>query len=140
MINLTQHKSASNTPLSKGFANSVAKLFFIAVTSAYATSTMADAPVSNEETNNTAYVDSIHQWGPWELDIEPAAGGLQQASTQALNARTTKISLRSNSVAALAPQRPATPAIPAVPATPPTPAIPATPATPPRGGPADGLF
>lgn len=92
------------------------------------------------------YVDSVTKWGAWELDIEPAAGGLQQSSSQIINARDSKVTLRTNSIAALAPQRPATPAIPAVPSPggPATPAIPAiTPIHPnvpvPVGGPSDGF-
>ena len=84
------------------------------------------ASTSNAAWKNSAdeapeYVDSIHKWGAWELDIEPAAGGLQQPASQALKARDSKVSLRTNSVSALAPQRPAIPAIPAAPpgATPP---------------------
>ena len=79
------------------------------------------------------YVDSVTKWGAWELDIEPAAGGLQQSSSQILKARDSKVTLRTNSIAALAPQRPdipAVPAVPAIPATPTTPAVPAIPAIP----------
>ena len=90
------------------------------------------------------------KWGAWELDIEPAAGGLQQSSSQIINARDSKVTLRTNSIAALAPQRPGpptqtapvifspspTPIVPpVVPVTPPPP-----PVTPPIGGPADGLY
>lgn len=96
------------------------------------------------------YVDSVTKWGAWELDIEPAAGGLQQSSSQIINARDSKVTLRTNSIAALAPQRPGpptqtapvifspspTPIVPpVVPVTPPPP-----PVTPPIGGPADGLY
>ena len=95
-----------------------------------------------------AYVDSIHQWGAWGLDIEPAAGGIQPPKAQALNARNSKVSLRTNSISALSPTVPQpavvasitpptprpTPSIPVVPPTPPTPTVP------PVGGPADGLF
>ena len=93
-----------------------------------------------------SYVDSVHNWGAWGLDIEPAAGGLSQPTTQALNARDSKIALRTNSMAALAPPAsprspvvftaPSTPIVPNnVPVTPPTP-----PVTPAIGGPTDGLF
>ena len=103
---------------------------------------MAAANADSGNNTTTAYVDSIHQWGAWELDIEPAAGGLQQAGTQALNARDSRVSLRTNSVSALARNRspviftPSAPIVPnIVPVTPPPP-----PVTPPIGGPADGLF
>ena len=85
------------------------------------------------DTDKDDYVDSVTKWGAWELDIEPAAGGLQQSSSQIINARDSKVTLRTNSIAALAPQRPdipAVPAVPAIPATPTTPAVPAIPAIP----------
>lgn len=134
-MKLTQYKSTSTIPLKKGLASIAAKLTFMLAATAYAATALAGAPTSD---TNTAYVDSIHQWGAWELDIEPAAGGLQQPSTQALNARDTNVSLRANSinalrgngVATLADTTRTTPAIPAVPATPTTPAVPAIPARP----------
>lgn len=61
------------------------------------------ATASIAEQANTPYVDSVLKWGAWELDIEPAAGGLSQPAIQALNARNAKINLRTNSMAALAP-------------------------------------
>lgn len=107
---------------------------------------MVATTASVAEDVNMAYVDSIHKWGAWELDIEPAAGGLSQTQTQALNARNSKVTLRTNSVAVLAP--PASPKSPVVfsppsalivpnvvPVTPPTP-----PVTPAIGGPTSGLF
>ena len=54
----------------------------------------------------TAYVDSVHNWGAWELDIEPAAGGIQAPGVQPLNARSANVSLRTNSIAALSPRGP----------------------------------
>ncbi len=129
-MKLTRYKSTPTTPLNMGLASIAAKLGFILATTAYTATALAGAPTSD---TNTAYVDSIHQWGAWELDIEPAAGGLQQPSTQALNARDTNVSLRANSISALSGAPRATvaiPAIPAGPATPITPAVPATPAIP----------
>jgi hypothetical protein len=107
----------------------------------FATASMAQW--NDNPSTETAYVDSIHQWGAWELDIEPAAGGITTASTKALNARDPKVSFRINSIAALAPQAavtfnsPTSPVVPpVVPVTPPV-----TPPIPPRiGGPADNLF
>ena len=102
------------------------------------------------DADTAEYVDSVTKWGAWELDIEPAAGGLQQSSNPVINARESKVTLRTNSIAALAPQRPGpptqtapvifspspTPIVPpVVPVTPPPP-----PVTPPIGGPADGLY
>jgi len=73
--------------------------------------------------DETAYTDSVHNWGAWALDIEPAAGGLQASGTQPLNARSAKLSLRTNSIAALSPRPvPGDIAIPNSP--PPAPAIP----------------
>lgn len=129
-MKLTRYKSTPTTPLNMGLASIAAKLGFMLATTAYAATALAGAPTS---ATSTAYVDSIHQWGAWELDIEPAAGGLQQPSTQALHARDTNVSLRANSISALSDvprATPAMPAIPAVPATPTTPAVPATPAIP----------
>ncbi|MBE9560659.1 MAG: hypothetical protein IMF15_07705 [Proteobacteria bacterium] len=107
---------------------------------------MVLAPASFAEVPDLAYVDSVHKWGAWGLDIEPAAGGLSQPTTQALNARNSKVALRTNSISALAPpasskspvifESPSTPIVPpVVPVTPPSP-----PVTPPIGGPTDGLF
>ena len=107
---------------------------------------MAATSASFADEPNLAYVDSVHNWGAWGLDIEPAAGGLSQPTTQALNARGSKVTLRTNSFAALAPpasprspvifETPSAPIVPpVVPVTPPPP-----PVTPPIGGPTDGLF
>lgn len=104
------------------------------------------SPVVADETE-VAYVDSVHKWGAWELDIEPAAGGLSQPSTQPLSARNSKVSLRTNSISALAPQQTANPVLPITPPiTTPTPVIPTipgiTPISPsvpiPTGGPGAG--
>ncbi len=76
------------------------------------------------------YVDSITKWGAWELDIEPAAGGLTAPVTQPLNVRDSALSIRTNSFSALAPHQQALP-----PGGGPT-----VPITPPFGGPSDGLF
>ena len=86
------------------------------------------------EDDSAVYVDSVLKWGAWELDIEPAAGGISAPGTKPLNARGTKVALRTNSIAALAPP-PApgsgTPLNPIVPGTPvPVPAIPTSPVTP----------
>lgn len=92
--------------------------------------------------NEVAYVDSVKSWGAWELDIEPAAGGLTPPSTGALNARNSKVTVRTNSFSALAPT-PAPPiaAAPTPPVLPVTPTItPIRPNVPiPVGGPSDGF-
>ena len=107
--------------MNKILTNSM-KLSFAVFTLTYTTASIAETPDQNTADQ---YVDSITQWGAWELDIEPAAGGLRQPATQALKARDSKITVRTNSFSALAP-------------TPPTP--PRRPVTPPFGGPSDGFF
>jgi len=62
--------------------------------------------IASTDDAQTAYVDSVHSWGAWELDIEPAAGGIQAAGVQPLNARSANVSLRTNSIAALSPRSP----------------------------------
>ncbi len=102
----------------------ITKIFITALS--IFTTTTSIAAVQNNETANisaTAYVDSVTQWGAWELDIEPAAGGLTPPTAQALNARGSKLSLRTNSISALT-------AIPPVPAQIPPVSTPATPVGP----------
>ncbi len=105
----------------------VAKLFLAAAL-------MAATSVSAAEDDNVAYVDSVLKWGAWELDIEPAAGGISAPTPRALNARGAKVALRTNSIAALAPSTPPSgskPVNPIIPGTPvPTPVIPTLPVKP----------
>jgi len=118
--------------LSKLFSVNIVKFGLATLCLSFATTSMA---VWNDNPpTETAYVDSIHQWGAWELDIEPAAGGITPASTKALNARDPKVSLRINSIAALAPQAAVTFNSPTAPIVPPVvPVIPPVPpVTPPR--------
>ena len=126
-------KMIKNTQLTSSKTN-VTLLARLCLITASFVLTATSAVATNE---NTAYVDSVHHWGPWELDIEPAAGGLKTQTTQVLNARDSKVRLRTNSISALAPpQRPETitrPPTP-LPITPPAPVIHAI------SGPADGLF
>ena len=125
------HKQNRVTNLVPGlFSIKAAQLVLTALTLSFATTSIAAWKNSADEAPE--YVDSIHKWGAWELDIEPAAGGLQQSSSQVLNARNSKVSLRTNSVSALAPQRPA---VPATPTTPAVPAISAAPIAPPAATP-----
>ena len=92
----------------------------------------------SDSDSEVAYVDSVTKWGAWELDIEPAAGGLTPPSTGALNARDSRVALRTNSISALAPPtsaKPPTiisspimpPVIPAAPPAPPAPVLPPAP-------------
>lgn len=101
-------------------------------------STCFAATDASNTANNTpaeiAYVDSVKKWGAWNLDIQPAAGGLQApSSTQPLTARGTKLRLRTNSFTALAPV--SSQGSPSVNSPTPPPVIPS-----PIGGPTDGLF
>ncbi len=121
------------------------KLVFFTVATLSTTVVIAGSPTP-ADASNAKYVDSIHQWGAWELDIEPAAGGIQQQTTQPLGTRYSQLELRTNSIAAVAPQRPVTfintvtapTVVPPAPVTPPvvivfpvvTPIGPGTPPTP----------
>ena len=67
---------------------------------------------ATETSETTAYVDSVHQWGAWELDIEPAAGGIAQPGTQPMNGRSARVAFRTNSFSAIAPTAPSTPTPP----------------------------
>lgn len=95
----TQNKPCKHNQLTHKLA-----LIFMLVTA----STMSAAELkwqdSDQDTEaEVAYVDSVTKWGAWELDIEPAAGGLTPSSTGALNARDSRVTLRTNSISALAP-------------------------------------
>jgi len=127
----TQNKPCKHNQLTHRLA-----LIFILMTA----STMSAAELkwqdSEQDTEaEVAYVDSVTTWGAWELDIEPAAGGLTPPSTGALNARDSRVALRTNSISALAPPTASKPAAiiqspimpPVVPSMPPTPTVPVTP-------------
>ena len=108
----------------------ISKILFIALSLVITPTAIAGVSDITAE-NDTVYVDSVTQWGAWNLDIEPAAGGLTQAATQALNARDSSVSLRANSISALAQVAPPVPALkPPTPATPVTPVVPVTPVGP----------
>lgn len=90
---------------------------------------LAEQATNAETAANTdalAYVDSVHEWGAWGLDLEPAAGGVQAPGTQPLRARDTLLQPRTNSFAALSPTRPTS--VTSGPA--PTPLTPTRPRTP----------
>ena len=139
-------KMMKNTQLTSSKANITLLTRLCLITASFVL-TATSAAATNE---NNAYVDSVHHWGPWELDIEPAAGGLKAQTTQVLNARDSKVRLRTNSFSALAPpQRPETitrpptplPITPSAPVMPSAPTL--TPISPnipiPVGGPGDGF-
>ena len=48
-----------------------------------------------EDTETTAYVDSVHSWGSWALGIEPAAGP-QSPQNVPMNNRSANIHFRPN--------------------------------------------
>jgi hypothetical protein len=102
------------------------------------------AYAADEPADTTAYVDSVHSWGAWELDIEPAAGGISGPSSQPLMARNVRVSLNTfntSSIQAPAIIEPPVPTVaPVDPQITPTPGPTPPPVVPPVGGPADGLF
>lgn len=49
------------------------------------------------------FVDSVHEWGAWELGLEPAAGGPSPSSNQALVVRGPGVNFRPNENSAFAP-------------------------------------
>ena len=127
------------------FTQKLALIIMLMTTSTMAAAELKWKDSDNDSDSEVAYVDSVTKWGAWELDIEPAAGGLTPPSTGALNARDSSVALRTNSISALAPPTSAKPPTitsspimpPIIPAAPPAPPVPVTP---PIGGPADGIF
>ena len=100
--------------------------------------------LATSESPTLAYVDSVKTWGAWNLDIQPAAGGIPTPSAQPLKARGTQLRLRTNSFTALAPIRSGVGSPPVAP--PPAPVVfvpivtPIGPGVPvPIGGPSDGF-
>lgn len=60
-----------------------------------ATSSFATA-LPGDENKTSAFVDSVYEWGTWELGVEPAAGGLAPMSNRALNVRLANVKFRPN--------------------------------------------
>jgi hypothetical protein len=60
----------------------------------------------------SAYVDSVHGWGAWELGLEPAAGGSAPSPGRALASRSANVAFRPNDNSAFSPtsRRNSTPA------------------------------
>lgn len=55
------------------------------------------AQAANQDTHaNNTYVDSVYQWGSWELGLEPAAGGPITPPNNALNNRPANVRFRPN--------------------------------------------
>jgi hypothetical protein len=139
--------------LNKGCAF-VAKLAMITTLMSVSAATIAGPTIPGpkwqpDEEEEVVYVDSVTKWGAWELDIEPAAGGLELPSPRAMSPRNSKVALRTNSIAELAPPPSSAttppPMPPTIPVTPPAPITPPTitpisPSVPiPVGGPNDGF-
>ena len=103
-------------------------------TSAYA------ASGAGEDT--TAYVDSVHGWGAWELGLEPAAGGSTPSPSRVLASRDSNIRFRPNDNSAFSPDSRKNSSPAPITPTPVGPIIgPIAPGQPfPTGNPADGRF
>lgn len=118
--------------------NLYAGLIAVVLLSTTATSLAAtNTDTLKDKATALAYVDSVKTWGAWNLDIQPAAGGIPTPSVQPLKARGTQLRLRTNSFTALAPIHSGAGNAPV---TPPPTIIPPPNITPPIGGPTDGLF
>ena len=60
----------------------------------------------NPDESLTAYVDSVHEWGAWELGLQPAAGiGSSTSSRRAVTARVSNVQFRPNDNSAFTPDR-----------------------------------
>ena len=119
----------------------IAVIICISLSSTSYAAWKTDEEVAAERAEKAAaYVDSVHHWGAWELDIEPAAGGITPATTQALSDRGARVAFRTNSFSAISPtavEQPVAQApVPTPPVTPPPPPVtPPIPAAPTRNAP-----
>lgn len=52
---------------------------------------------------NQAYVDSVYEWGLWEMGLTPAAGGAAPSPGRAITYRPSNIAFRPNDNSAFAP-------------------------------------
>jgi hypothetical protein len=59
---------------------------------------------SSDDKSATTFVDSVNDWGTWELGIEPAAGP-QAPNTQVMTVRQSDVQFRPNDNAAYIPNR-----------------------------------
>ena len=109
------------------FTKYIAAIICICLSSTSYAAWKTDEEVAAEKAEKaekaTAYADSVHQWGAWELDIEPAAGGITPAATQPLSDRGARVAFRTNSFSAIAPTAPAAPTPPITDTPIPTPPI-----------------
>ena len=99
-INMNSPKYKMDKILFNNFALLAAVAGSLCV-SAIPVNSYAAAPADDEQ---VVYVDSVTKWGAWELDIEPAAGGITKADTGALKARESRVTPRTNSFTAVSPQ------------------------------------
>jgi hypothetical protein len=89
------------------FTKYIAAIICICLSSTSYAAWKTDEEVAAEEAAKaTAYADSVHHWGAWELDIEPAAGGVTPAATQPPSDRGARVAFRTNSFSAIAPTAP----------------------------------
>lgn len=55
---------------------------------------------NNSRSDSYAYVDSVYEWGSWELGLQPAAGGAVERPQRAAKLRTARIRPDQNSAVA----------------------------------------
>lgn len=99
MLNITTYKTAYLIGNRKNMIMSQHKLCRFLTICLLCVSSSAYAATDS----NTAYVDSVHGWGAWELGLEPAAGGPAPTSNRALPARGTNVKFRPNDNSAFSP-------------------------------------
>ena len=115
----------------------IAAVICICLSSTSYSAWKTDEEVAAEKAEKaTAYVDSVHHWGAWELDIEPAAGGITPAAAQPLSDRGARVSFRTNSFSAISPSAPTPTTVTGTPITPTTAPTPPTRFAPPGATPA----
>ena len=96
------------------------------------------AALPSDKNGVPAFVDSVHEWGTWELGVEPAAGGPAPMSDRALNVRLANVKFRPNDNTTFSPgASPVTITTPVAPAKLPTRVSPGVPA--PTASPSDFL-
>jgi len=53
-------------------------------------------PLSNAQARQDGFVDSVYEWGSWDLGIEPAAGGPIPAARRPVNVQQNNLKFRPN--------------------------------------------
>ncbi len=114
-------------------------LYSLLALSTYAAAAADTACPASNKPSSQNHIDCVYDWGPWAFNIQPAASGVRAAVTPLLP-HHARVTLRTNSIAALAPvdhtPTPFTPTIIAPPAA--TPPLPVTPPPAPHVGPSSG--